>query len=61
MINDRDLHASLAHDEWCNSMRRAGWRYGPVTNLPGLTHPNLVPFDQLDDTIRARYLAGVTQ
>lgn len=60
---DRDLHASLTHDEWCNSLRRAGWRYGPVLDLPGLQHPDLVPFDQLPDQRQAAYRrqAGATQ
>lgn len=49
------LDASLRHDEWCNAMRRAGWRYGPELDMPGLTHPELVPYAQLPPAVQHRY------
>lgn len=49
VLDEAELAASLAHDQWCNSMRRAGWRYGDTLDLPGLTHPHLVPYRQLPE------------
>ncbi len=48
-VDEHELAASLAHDEWCNTMRRAGWRYGAELDLTSLTCPRLVPFAQLDE------------
>jgi hypothetical protein len=29
--------------------RLTGWRYGPVRNNEARVHPDLIPFDELDD------------
>lgn len=51
-VDPSALAASLAHDEWCNAMRYAGWRYGPELDLPGLAHPELVPWSSLPEPRR---------
>lgn len=51
-VDPSALAASLAHDQWCNTMRYTGWRYGPELDLPGLAHPHLVPWANLPDELR---------
>lgn len=57
-LDDVELAASLAHDQWCNAMRRAGWRHGERLDLPGLTHPELLPYAQLPAAAQAVYREG---
>lgn len=35
------------HDSWCQHKRADGWVYGPVKSLEALTHPCLVPYEDL--------------
>lgn len=37
------------HERWCDEKWVAGWSYGPVKDAEKLTHPCLVPYDQLPD------------
>jgi RyR domain len=41
------LTAEEHHERWCDAMRNAGWRYGPVKDSAAKTHPCLVPFREL--------------
>lgn len=36
------------HDEWVRAYEAMGWRYGPVRDFEAKTHPDMVPYDQLD-------------
>jgi hypothetical protein len=35
------------HEQWQEHMRQMGWRYGPEKDPEALTHPCLVPYDDL--------------
>jgi hypothetical protein len=37
------------HDGWCERKRSEGWVYGPVKDDTAMTHPCLVPFDDLPE------------
>jgi hypothetical protein len=36
------------HDSWVRAYEEMGWCYGPVRNREAKTHPDMVPFDDLD-------------
>ena len=44
-----ELLAENAHDNWGRQRIGEGWRYGPARDDTLLTHPGLVPYDQLPD------------
>jgi hypothetical protein len=37
-----------AHDSWWRKYEEMGWVYGPVRDPEAKTHPDMVPFDELD-------------
>lgn len=37
-----------AHDSWWRAYEDMGWVYGPVRSIEDRTHPDMVPFDELD-------------
>ncbi len=41
------------HMRWCGERLSAGWRFGETRSDPALIHPNLVPWDSLDDGTKA--------
>jgi hypothetical protein len=48
----RDLMEELArnaHDIWGQQRMRDGWRYGPRRDDAKKEHPNLVPYEQLEE------------
>ena len=45
---DRKSSPEELHDDWTRAYEAMGWRYGPVRDLGAKTHPDMVPFDQLD-------------
>lgn len=36
------------HDDWWAAYEEMGWVYGPVRDREAKTHPDMVPFDQLE-------------
>lgn len=48
-----EILARMEHERWCAERRLAGWTYAPPPkNVALRTSPYLVPWDQLDDSIR---------
>lgn len=41
--------AELEHRRWMVDRRLSGWRYGPVRNNEAKFHPDLIPFEELDE------------
>jgi hypothetical protein len=50
--DDRRVGAELEHWRWEADRRLSGWRLGPRDNRRKF-HPDLVPFDQLSDPVKA--------
>lgn len=44
---DRFKDPEEAHDSWWDAYKALGWTYGPERSLEAMTHPDMVPFDQL--------------
>jgi hypothetical protein len=42
--------ARNGHDVWARQRIAEGWRYGPVRDDAGKTHPCLIPFDELPES-----------
>lgn len=36
------------HDNWVKAYEEMGWKYGPVRDPDAKTHPDMVPFDELE-------------
>jgi hypothetical protein len=47
-----ELLARLEHERWITERTAAGWTYAPTRNEMKKTHPNLVPYDDLDERTR---------
>ena len=45
---DRKSSPEELHDDWVKAYEEMGWEYGPVRDVEAKTHPDMVPFDQLD-------------
>ena len=45
--------AENAHDHWAVGRMRAGWTYGPARDDEKKLHPDLVPYDELDESEKA--------
>lgn len=37
-----------AHDSWWRAYEEMGWKYGPVRDVEAKTHPDMVPFGELE-------------
>jgi RyR domain len=37
-----------AHDSWWRAYEEMGWMYGPVRDVEKKTHPDMVPFGELE-------------
>ena len=37
-----------AHDSWWRAYEKMGWVYGPVRDVEKKTHPDMVPFEELE-------------
>lgn len=37
-----------AHDSWWRSYEGMGWKYGPVRDIEAKTHPDMVPYADLE-------------
>lgn len=46
---DRKTSRAELHDDWVKAYEQMGWRYGPERNPNTKTHPDMVPFDQLEE------------
>lgn len=44
--------AELEHRRWMVDRRLSGWHYGPVRDNEARHHPDLIPYDQLDEYTR---------
>ena len=44
-----DMTARKMHDEWMRYKLEHGWTLGPVKDETKKTHPDLIPFDDLED------------
>jgi len=47
-----DAPESATHDCWCKVKLEAGWVYGEIKDPDALTHPCLVPFEDLPFELR---------
>lgn len=50
--DDRKSSPEELHDDWVKAYEAMGWRYGPVRDRHSKTHPDMVPFDQLEERER---------
>jgi hypothetical protein len=61
MPSDEQLEqmARLEHESWSAHLRDNGWRYGDGRDDANRRHPDLRPWDELDDEARAKTREGV--
>lgn len=45
---DRKSSPEALHDDWVRAYEAMGWRHGAVRDVEAKTHPDMVPFDQLE-------------
>lgn len=45
---DRKSDAEELHDDWVKAYQAMGWTYGPVRDVEAKTHPDMVPYDDLE-------------
>ena len=45
---DRKSSPEELHDDWIKAYEEMGWRFGPVRDINRKTHPDMVPFNELD-------------
>lgn len=45
---DRKSSPAELHDDWVRAYEAMGWSYGPVRDPEARTHPDMVPFDDLE-------------
>ncbi len=45
---DRQDDPKSLHDDWVRAYEAMGWRYGPLRDREAKTHPDMVPFDDLE-------------
>jgi len=52
---------SASHENWLADKEAAGWKYGPVKDVPNKLHPCCVPFDELpiDQQMKDRLFKAV--
>ncbi|MFE9742909.1 RyR domain-containing protein [Streptomyces sp. NPDC006477] len=55
--------AEECHEEWVESYRLYGWRYGETKDEFQKTHPCMVPYNQLPDFVRMKnsIFAGIVK
>lgn len=49
MVELRELLARNTHALWADKRLADGWVYGPRLDAEARTHPNLVPYEELDE------------
>jgi len=47
-----DRIAEVEHERWVADLMRDGWRYGKDKNIAQRTHPDLVPWEDLNEDVR---------
>ncbi|MEO1321835.1 MAG: RyR domain-containing protein [Pseudomonadota bacterium] len=47
VLENPEADAGAQHVQWMEQRQAQGWRYGPVRDEEEMTHPMLVPFEQL--------------
>jgi hypothetical protein len=45
---DRKSSPEELHDDWVRAYEEMGWKFGPTRDTVAKTHPDMVPFDQLE-------------
>ena len=55
VIANSDAHPSNIHNRWKNRMRDEGWNRGDDHSSVLKTHPYLVPFEELHQSVRIKY------
>lgn len=45
---ERKTSPEEMHNDWWRAYEAMGWTYGPVRDTEAKTHPDMVPFDDLD-------------
>jgi hypothetical protein len=45
---DRKTSPEELHDDWVRAYEGMGWKYGPARDVAAKTHPDMVPFDDLE-------------
>ena len=45
---DRKSSPEELHDDWVEAYREMGWQFGPIRDITNKTHPDMVPFGDLD-------------
>jgi RyR domain len=45
---DRKTSPEELHDDWWRAYEAMGWRYGPERDTEAKTHPDMVPYDDLE-------------
>lgn len=51
---DRKSGPAELHDDWVRAYEAMGWTYGPVRDTEAKTHPDMVPFDELEPREQAK-------
>jgi hypothetical protein len=51
---DRKSSPEELHDDWVRAYEAMGWQYGPVRDPQAKTHPDMVPFDDLEEREQAK-------
>jgi len=45
---NRKTSAKELHEDWVEAYRKMGWKYGRERSITSKTHPDMVPYEQLD-------------
>lgn len=54
LVDHPDADAKDSHDNWIAYKEAHGWEYGDTKDEDALTHPMMVPFDDLADEEKAK-------
>ena len=46
--------AKMEHNRWMEEKQRNGWIHGPIRDNEKKVHPDLVPWEELDDVAREK-------
>jgi hypothetical protein len=49
---DRKSSPEELHDDWVKAYEAMGWIYGPTRDVDAKTHPDMVPYDELESRER---------
>ena len=62
-LDNLEAPTSAQHDSWMQQKISDGWVYGPVKDSNKRTHPDLVPYEQLNKASRAKdaLFAGIVK